>query len=166
MITDTTPERYPVLDRDASIKGSKVDSWINCGRGVNVWQNVDLSSPNVGALTFTPGDCDQAPHWSLTLKEGIIWDIRRFIPYLRIGVASRLYGNEQSSLNAAHAEAARLRAEEERPRDAPIGKVWTEYTVERILYETTERVDVGDYDRPLASIDGFQVIHWLAIDPA
>ena len=41
--------------------------WLTSGRGVAVWQNYDLGSPSIGALSFTPAITDGArtpsPNW-------------------------------------------------------------------------------------------------------
>lgn len=176
-VVNTTPERYPVLDRYASVGGSKLEEWLDDGRGVNVFENVDLSSASIGALTFAPAfaaDSSRAlstpPHWTLRLKEGPLWDIRRFILYLRVGTASKLYGESEASYRAACRDADILRAATESPVDAPIGKVWRAFTIEHITYHTSEQVETVDRSganngcRPLASLSGYQVIAWSAID--
>lgn len=57
---------YPVLDARGY-----TSQWIADGRGVAVWQCIDLSSARIGGYSFTPGDATGAPSWRDTLVERI-----------------------------------------------------------------------------------------------
>jgi len=50
-------------------EAAKVRSWLENGRGINVWISQELSS--AGRTMYTPGDRNDKPHWSMELDETV-----------------------------------------------------------------------------------------------
>lgn len=49
-----------------TVNALKIAQWFANGARVAVWQNVDLSSPDIGCLSYTPvrpGAAPRSPHW-------------------------------------------------------------------------------------------------------
>jgi hypothetical protein len=143
---------YNVFDSTGDTAERFAD-WCQNRQGVNVWQNVDLSSPRIGTHAFTPGDRNDPPHWQLSLLEARITDMARFRIYRRALVTKR-FTSTPSGYRAACREASRLNdsAEKINPRSAPIGNVWRAFTVDGLQYDSDTRVQ--------------RVIEWVAIDRA
>ena len=157
-------EKFDVLDEIGS-----VTKWLDEGRGVNVWRNHNLSSPQIGTLAFTPGDRPEKPHWVYVLEEGPIYDASRFLFYRKQGIVGRLFSSRSAGYTAAcrAAEAAREEAEEEQgnPYEAPIGIVWRTWTVQLLRYQTGDMITGADGEtRPLDTIEGHAVVEWVAIE--
>ena len=114
----------------------KLREWIDAGRGVRAWENQDLSSGNVGRLTFTPADVTTSPHWSLVDRgpvdpASII--VETFSPRLEFsGMAKRRYWGMDVS-DSTRAKADRLKVE---------GESWY-YTIERDYGRTFVKVSIG-----------------------
>lgn len=153
-------KRIPVLDPTGKVK-----EWLDSNRGINVWENVDLSSHSVGQLAFTPGDKGK-PSWRYSLKETVN-DVTRFIFYKRANVVKRFSSTPQGFKAAWRF----VETQDPTPRDTPIGKVYCAYSVEDVFYETPERVtyplapnESAPQTRPLDCLYFAGVVQWQAID--
>lgn len=155
------PERIPVFDPSGAVV-----RWLTEGRGVAIWRNVDLGSPNVGALSFTPNDDTYAegspPHWSVRYVETRT-EAAGFLFYERTQIVDERT-DTPAGLRAVERIANRLNAGE-LVKEAPIGTVYEAFTIERHEYETVARVPLVDgSDRPLATRYVWAVVRWSAID--
>jgi hypothetical protein len=170
-------DKLEVFDPTGNVK-----SWLDGGRGVNVWENVDLSSPRVGHLIFTPADkgAENAPHWAYRLQREV-QNGDDVLFYEKIGVASGFvrgtsferavketsFSATPAGRKAAERAAGILEDAHAQPYNAPIGTVRTAYTVEELKYETPERVEYSDgVSRPLATMFRWCVIEWSCITPS
>lgn len=150
---------YFVMDRSGDVK-----NWIESGRGVKVWRNADLGSPNVGGLAFTPADTEGAPHWRYGRDpEAVCHDLADFVFFERVRVVAEFTatapGRKAANRAADKASAGRV------DYYAPIGHVHLAYTCEEIEYVTREIIGVdGVNARPLSTRYRFAVVEWFAVD--
>lgn len=181
--------RTTLLDSDGRLR-----AWIDAGRGIQVWESQDLST--AGRQMFTPGDVDVKPHWSMA-KAGRIETAEDAVWYRRAGVVAR-WTDSAAGWKAAYRfseqlfrvyPSPELRTVEISGRHvdarqqwrSPIGEMYQTWTVERVSYETGERIryplspatlsgepenrpDGLPPDRPLDSLSFVGVILWIACD--
>lgn len=163
--TDRCPRRrlrrIPVFDERGTVR-----AWLAAGRGVQVWRNCDLSSPEVGGLAFTPADRPGAPHWRYGNKpESVEHDLDRFVFYRRSRVVAHWTDTP------AGQRAAQRHCPADRTETVPIGRMHYTYTVESILYQTVESIPFPlaqnpNNTRPLDTQHRACVVEWVACDRA
>lgn len=118
----------------------RIRDWLASGRGVAVWQNYDLGSPSVGALSFTPAITDGArtspPHWQVgqspvdvthsatdfvveTTAPGAVVKVRRGPPYL-----GGIHRRDRDKLDSALAKAGPGSFWTYEPNSRDYGSAW------------------------------------------
>jgi len=137
----------------------RIQDWLDRGRGVNVWQS-QLLGHDAGRLAFTPGDVDSPPHWRFTLA-CTIHDIASFLLFRKVGVVQTFTDTPQG-WSAAGRRIDQLPTLSN--RQAPIGRVWTCYTLQSLRYHTEHTVDMRGYERPLDSKFHVGVVEWACVD--
>jgi hypothetical protein len=143
---------YPIMD-----ESGKVREWIDAGRGVRVWESHDIGAGRPDMMT--PGDVTMPPHWAYPIEGSRVLQTAEVTFYRRSYVVE-MWSDTPAGWKAAERMLPKL----ERERTAPIGKVLTSYTFERLSLETTERVKVSDdYSRPLHTISRVAIVAWTAI---
>ena len=122
---------------DSSI-APKLREWFAAGRGVRVWENVDLSGGNVGHTMFTPADNTTAPNWRYVDKGAILPQdvvVETFTPRHEFkGTCKRRFWGMDVS-DATRAKADRL-------TDKAAGESWV-YSVEYDYGRTYAKVEIG-----------------------
>jgi hypothetical protein len=151
-------ETYPIMDETG-----KVREWFAAGRAVRVWRSQDIGAGRPDMLT--PADCMDAPHWAYPLAASTIYKHSEVTFFERSHVVA-----DWSDSPAGWKAAARMISSElEHERVAPIGKVLTNYTVERITLHSTTTVKGGfggaTDTRPLCTRCRVAVVAWTAIVP-
>lgn len=115
----TVTARRPIMDATG-----KVQAWLDAGRGVTIWTNQEIGSnrPDV----FTPGDQATRPHWAyradvtlMRAEECLFYAPGRIVKSWLDGPAG-----ERAARKA-------LAAMPDATRIAPIGRVFTTYTLHR-----------------------------------
>ena len=169
--TESQEARIAVLDPSGAVA-----RWLEEGRGVHVWRNVDLSSASVGTRTFTPATTDagepaptdRPPHWRLRW-ERTETHAEAFLFYQRTGIVAE-FTDTPAGFKAAYRKAAAFEAIDGGAREAPIGTVHTTYTVEAHEYETRAKVPMpanngqDAYERSLCARYVAAVVRWSTID--
>jgi hypothetical protein len=145
----STQTLYPIMD-----ESGKVREWLAAGRGVRVWASHDIGAGRPDMLT--PGDVQTPPHWAYPRHASIVYTVEQVTFFERSHVVQ-----DWSDSPAGWKAAARLFSSGlETERVAPIGKVLTNYTIERITFHSVETVQPG---RPLCTRDRVAVVAWTAI---
>lgn len=119
------PEPYPVLDETGKVK-----EWLENGRELIVWRSVEIGSRRADLLT--PGDADK-PHWAY---ERFLWfrEIGEVLFFQKSRVV-KTYTDTPAGWKAAERN---LPDDYERAGLAIKSRVT--HSVQRLCYETTERV--------------------------
>jgi hypothetical protein len=164
-MSTATKAKYPILDTTG-----KVRQWLEQGRGVRVWTNLEIgvSRPNI----LTPADtvsADEAPHWAY--KGGgtlVLKSMDEVTFYQKSGVyydgSNYWEWNDTPSGRRAAMKAFDTGEYKgnELPHDnagAPLKMVF-EYTLDGVEYRSTDiRPDTGN---PLSTRYKVAVVQWVA----
>jgi hypothetical protein len=152
----STQTLYPIMD-----ESGKVREWFAAGRGVRVWTSQDIGAGRPDMLT--PADCTDAPHWAYPLHASIVYKASEVTFFERSHVVADWSDSPAGWKAAARMIGSGLESE----RTVPIGKVLTNYTVERITFHSEQTVPGGfggaKDTRPLCTRDRVAVVAWTAI---
>lgn len=145
---------YPIMDETG-----KVAQWIKDGRGVRVWESHDIGAGRPDMLT--PGDVETPPHWAYPLSGSKV--VTDPVFFQRTGVV-KSWTDTPAGLRAAERYLGAMSYNDKNEeRDAPIGKVFTRYSIERHFYSTEAIVSMPHGDRPLDVEYRVCVVRWTAI---
>ena len=164
--TAATAAPYAILD-----ESGKVRSWIESGRKVRVWVSHDIGAGRPDMLT--PGDVETPPHWAYPVAASTVYDAGEVVFFRK----SQVVADWTDSPAGWKAAERYLDAHPDESRDAPVGKVLTTYSRERITLESTAKVHhpgtqargpipgTTAYDLPLMTRYRVAVVAWVAILP-
>ncbi len=158
---------YPIMD-----PSGKAKVWLDAGRGLAIWPCQALDSAQLGNDQITPADgwmpgaSEDAPR-----PRPSDWRFRAERPELVITSAEEViffrkcYCERHWTASPAGWRAAERYAdspEREGVREAPIGTVYSRYSVERLSLESDKKREDG---QPLLCLYRIGVIVWTAIVP-
>jgi hypothetical protein len=152
----STQTLYPIMD-----ESGKVREWFAAGRAVRVWASHDIGAGRPDMLT--PGDVQTPPHWAYPLHASIVYSAEQVTFFERSHVVADWSDSPAGWKAAARMIGSGLESE----RTVPIGKVLTNYTVERITFHSEQTVNGGGIGprgvRPLCTRCRVAVVAWTAI---
>lgn len=162
---ELTMEPYAVMDPSGEVKG-----WLDSGRGIAVWPCLALDSGALGTDCLTPADLDKPeqarprPGWRYaapnTRPARVLMSADEVIFFQKLTAVAD-FSDSPRGYEACYRWLERTKPEME--RTAPIGRVLSRYTVERLCLLSTERNGDGSLTRPPLLVRyRMAVIQWSA----
>lgn len=161
---------YPVFD-----ESGKVQSWLDSGRGLRVWQSHDIGAGRPDMLT--PGDATEKPHWAYPEPSEIL--TAADVVFFHKVMVDRSWTDTPAGWRAAQRYLGSMSiAEKHEDVQVPIGRKLTRYTIEGLRLDSETKVHMPGtpahgpipgteaYDRPLHVEYRVAVVRWVCIIPS